>query len=191
MIRHARPRSSSLVLARLSLPLLAAIALGCSEDGTPPSAVAVADTADQVFFGLRHHLTLDGMLRAELEADTAYFYQVPQRADLRGVHVIFYSPQGERTSDLTSRDGTYDWRSGNMEARGNVVAVTPDGRCLTTSLLRYDRPTNKISGPSDFVFDGPDRHLEGESFTSDPDFRNVATTRPRRGGVGQGSARCR
>jgi LPS export ABC transporter protein LptC len=187
----ARPRSDSLVLAHLALLVLVVLVMSCSEDGTPPSAVTAADTADQVFFGLKHHLTVDGVLRAELEADTAYFYQVPQRADLRQVRVVFYSSLGERTSNLTSREGTYDWRTGNMEARGNVVAVTPDGRCLTTTVLRYDRPTNKISGPADFVFDGPDRHLEGESFTSDPDFRNVATTRPRRGGASQGSARCR
>lgn len=171
--------------------LVVAIAIGCGTGDAPPTTVAAADTADQVFFGLTHYLTRDGVLRAELEADTAYSYQGPQRADLRQVRVVFFSPQGERISNLTAREGTYEWRSGNMEARGNVVAVTPDGRCLTTPILRYDRATHKISGPADFVFDGPDRHLEGESFTSDPDFRNVATTRPRRGGASQGTTRCR
>ena len=129
------------------------------------------------------------VLRAHLDADTAYFYQAPQRADLIGVSVVFYSPEGRRTSSLTSQTGTYDWRSGNMEARGNVVAVTPDHRKLTTSVLRYDRRSDKISGPNDFVFDAPDRHLEGESFTSDPEFKNVVTTRPRRGVVREGERR--
>lgn len=163
---------------------MVAAALGCQESGAPLTNAGSADSADQIFFGLKHNLTLDGVLRAELEADTAFFYQVTQRADLRGVHVRFFSPAGERTSDLTAREGTYEWRTGNMEARGNVVAVTPDGRRLTTTVLRYDRATNQISGPAAFVFDGPDRHLEGDGFTSDPDFRNVATTRPRRGRVG-------
>ncbi len=168
---------------RLWAVAAAAIALGCGGTETPTTAFTPADSADQVFFGLEHNLTLDGVLRAKVRADTAYFYQATQRADLQGVRVTFYSPTGEETSKLTSREGSYDWRSGNMEARGNVVAVTPDGRRLTTSILRYDRASNRITGPAPFVFDAPDRHLEGESFTADPDFRNVVTTRPRRGRI--------
>jgi hypothetical protein len=70
-----------------------------------------------------------------------------------------------------------------------VVAVTPDKRRLTTSVLLYNRATDQISGPNDFVFDGPDRHLEGDGFTSDPDFKNVVATRPRRGLVRVGAPR--
>lgn len=162
---------------------LVALATACGGSEARPTSVSAADSADQVFFGLEHNLTLDGVLRANVRADTAYFYQSTQRAELRGVAVVFYSPTGEQTSRLTSKEGTYDWRAGNMEARGQVVAVTPDGRRLTTSILRYDRASNRIEGPAPFVFDAPDRHLEGESFTSDPDFRNVVTTRPRRGRI--------
>lgn len=158
--------------------------LACGGMDAPPTMTVVNDSADQVLYGLKHNLTSDGVLRAHLEADTAYFYQRLQRADLRGVKVIFYSPQGAQTSTLTSDSGTYEWQTGNMEARGNVVAVTPDQRRLTTSVLRYDRRTDQISGPNAFVFNAPDRHLEGESFTSDPEFKNVVTTRPRRGLVG-------
>ena len=159
--------------------------LACGGMDTPPTMTVVNDSADQVLYGLKHNLTTDGVLRAHLEADTAYFYQAQQRADLRGVKVIFYSPEGVQTSTLTSDSGTYDWRTGNMEARSKVVAVTPDHRRLTTSVLRYDRRTDQISGPKAFVFDAPDRHLEGESFTSDPEFKNVVATKPRRGLVRQ------
>ena len=165
--------------------LAALLLAACGGMDTPPTMTVVSDSADQVLYGLKHNLTADGVLRAHLEADTAYFYQTAQRADLRGVTVVFYSPQGVETSTLTSDSGTYDWRSGNMEARGNVVAVTPDHRRLTTSVLRYDRRSDQISGPNTFVFNAPDRHLEGESFTSDPEFKNVVTTRPRRGLVRQ------
>lgn len=174
-------------MAWLASALLMSVA--CGGVDTPPTMAGVSDSVDQVLYQLRHNLTLEGVLRAHLEADTAYFYQVPQRADLVGVTVVFYSPEGRQTSRLTSRSGTYDWRSGNMEARGDVVAVTPDRRRLTTSRLRYDRPTDQISGPSDFVFDSPERHLEGESFTADPEFKNVVTTRPRRGVVREGQRR--
>lgn len=175
------------MLALLVAALLAGAA--CRGVDTPPTATVVRDSADQVLFHLKHNLTLEGVLRAHLEADTAYFYQGSQRADLVGVSVTFYSPQGVETSRLTSKTGTYDWRSGNMEADGDVVAVTPDHRRLTTSVLRYNRGTDQISGPESFVFDAPDRHLEGESFTSDPEFKNVTTTRPRRGVVREGAPR--
>jgi LPS export ABC transporter protein LptC len=168
--------------AWLALTALALTALdACGGMDTPPTMMAVTDSADQVLYGLKHNLTVDGVLRAHLEADTAYFYQASQRADLLGVKVIFYSPQGVQTSTLTSDSGTYDWRTGNMEARGNVVAVTPDHRRLTTSVLRYDRRSDQISGPNAFVFNAPDRQLEGESFTSDPEFKNVLATKPRHG----------
>lgn len=173
----------------LSWALTVSAAAACGGMDTPPTMTAVSDSADQVLYGLRHNLTLEGVLRAHLEADTAYFFQASQRADLIGVTVVFYSPEGRQTSRLTSETGTYDWRSGNMEARGDVVAVTPDHRRLTTSLLRYQRVTDQISGPNDFVFDSPERHLEGESFTSDPEFKNVLTTRPRRGVVREGQGR--
>lgn len=70
-----------------------------------------------------------------------------------------------------------------MEARSNVIATTPDNRRLTTEILRYDRTNEQISGPSTFVFDSPDRHLEGDGFTADPDFRQVEAVRPREGRI--------
>ena len=165
------------------------IGAACGGVETPPTATVVRDSADQVLYHMKHNLTLEGVLRAHLEADTAYFYQASQRVDLVGVSVVFYSPEGRETSRLTSRTGNYDWRSGNMEADGNVVAVTPDHRKLTTSVLQYSRGSDQISGPEAFVFDAPDRHLEGESFTSDPEFKNVVTTRPRRGVVREATPR--
>ena len=64
------------------------------------------------------------------------------------------------------------------------MAVTPDHRRLTTSILRFRRKDQSIVGPEAFVFDSPERHSEGEGFTSDPDFKNVVTQRPKRGTVG-------
>lgn len=180
--QRGRPSArAALPTTLLAWTLLSSAACGGMD--TPPTMAGAADSADQVMYGLKHNLTLDGVLRAHLDADTGYLYQQAQRADLIGVTVIFYSPEGRQTSRLTSQTGVYDWRSGNMEARGDVVATTPDRRRLTTSVLRYDRLSDQISGPNDFVFDSPERHLEGESFNSDPEFKNVVTTRPRRGVV--------
>ena len=174
---------------RASLVAATALSLGaafaaCGDAGKPPIAQTPADTADQVIFGLNHQLTIDGALRTRLQADTAYLFQQSQASLLRNIKVTFYTPEGRESSTLTARRGRYDWRTGNMEANENVVAVTPERRRLTTTVLKYNRASQTIEGPEAFVFDAPDRHLEGDGFTSDPDFRNVVTKRPRRGTLG-------
>jgi len=66
-----------------------------------------------------------------------------------------------------------------MEAKGDVVVVSPDGRRLATSVLRYDNASNLIMTDQHFTFDRGEEHLEGNSFRSDPDFKNIVTDRPR------------
>ncbi len=157
--------------------------VGCGETGPPATGVSLPDSADQVLYEVTHWISLDGVRRIKIESDTVYMYQTTQVADLHGVRVEFYSPEGRLSSTVISTEGTYEWRTENMEARGNVVARTPDDRVLTTQILRFDRSTEEISGPEAFVFDSPDRHLEGDGFTADPDFRDVVATGARRGRI--------
>ena len=94
------------------------------------------------------------------------------------MHITFYDTRGAQTSTLTSREGTYHWRSGDMEARGNVVVVRIDGATLRTEVLHYSQARSQVSSDRPFVFDEPTRHIEGQGFTSDPDFKVVTATRP-------------
>jgi hypothetical protein len=59
------------------------------------------------------------------------------------------------------------------------VTISPDGRRLETSILQYDRATDQIVGPAAFRWRTPDQDVEGEGFTTDPELRNVQTTRAR------------
>jgi LPS export ABC transporter protein LptC len=145
----------------------------------PPTVRATADSADQIGYGVTHVLSADGVRRMRLVADSVYAYLGPQRHQLFGIQVTFYAPDGRETSTLTAVEGTYEWRTGNMEARGDVVAVSPDGRRLETSILQYDRATDRILGPAPFRWRTPEQDVEGDAFTSDPDLRNVQTTRAR------------
>ncbi len=173
-----------LIRTALLIMILIAAASACRGTDRPPTMLTEADTADQIMWNLSHYLTIDGIRRVHVQADTAFFHQGPQVAELRGVEVTFFGSAGERSSTVTSLEGTYHWRSGNMEARYDVVALGDDGRRLTTESLRYERATERIVGDQPFVFVSPERRLEGDGFTSDPDFRNVITTRPR-GTVGR------
>ncbi len=154
---------------------------GCSDSGQPPISSVIPDSVDAVAYGFANFITVDGVEQAEIMADSALHYESREEWELYEVRVEFRSDHGVLRSTLTSRRGTYRWRTGDMEARDEVVGWTPDGRRLTTCELVYNKSTDQITGPCDFVFDAPGRHLEGESFTADPDFRNVTATKARRG----------
>jgi LPS export ABC transporter protein LptC len=165
-------------MKRLALAGLAVIAIGCGEGNRPTATMTAADTADQILVKMTHFVTIDGVQRAKVEADTAYFYSPTQTAEMRTVHITFYDLHGATTTNLNAREGTYHWQTGDMEGRGNVRAVTTDGRTLKTEVLRYSQRDNQVSSDRDFVFDGPNRHIEGEGFTSDPEFKNVTAKKP-------------
>ena len=165
---------------RLLLGVLAgAFALACEGGSRPTATISPADTADQVLLGMSHYVTQDGVQRARVRADTAYFYSASQSAALRVVHITFYGATGAEASTLTAREGTYQWRTGDMEATGNVVVVTTDKRTLRTDALHFSQVKNEVTADGPFVFDGPNRHIEGEGFVSDPEFKNVAAKHPK------------
>jgi LPS export ABC transporter protein LptC len=154
--------------------------LSCEDTGVrPTTTVQAADSADQVLEGFSHYVTNNGILRSRVEADTAFFFESTQMNQLHNVKVVFFDVKGAESSTLTAKRGTYRWQDGSMEASGNVLVVSPDGRRLSTEVLRYDNATNTILTDRHFTFDRADEHLEGNSFRSDPDFKNVVTDRPR------------
>jgi len=156
----------------VSLGLLSA----CQEPGaTPPLAQrSAADTADQTLFGVRLVLADHGVQRALMQADTAFAFEDNTRTELRVVRTTFYTETGVKDGTLTSREGTYNSRAGNMEARGNVVVIAEDGRRLVTPHLRYDPQKNEISSDSAFVMTRPGERLSGIGFTTDPNLARIS-----------------
>jgi len=147
----------------------------CNEKKALPTArgSALADSADQVMFGARFRLTSEGIARARLNADTAFFFDENTRAELAKVQTTFFTPAGERDAVLTSRRGTYNTRLAIMVARDNVVVVSEDGRRLETPELMYSQARNEISSDSAFILTEPDRRIEGIGFRSDPNMNNI------------------
>jgi LPS export ABC transporter protein LptC len=158
--------------------LLSVVLSSACETGIKPTAVVQApDSADQVLFNMSHYVMNEGVQRAHVLADTAYFYSPTQTAELRNVHITFFDQRGAQTSTLTSLEGTYHWQTGDMEARGHVVVVRVDSATLRTAVIRYSQSRNQVSSDQIFVWDEPKgRHITGKGFTSDPDFKVVAAT---------------
>lgn len=180
MSAHAVPGRGN-GLFRFALSLLSVLSVAaCEETGAKPTTtVAASDSADQILEGFSHYVTSDGIRRSRVEADTAFFYENTQVTQLKRIRVVFFDVRGEEGSTLTAKTGTYRWQDGSMEANGSVLVVAPDGRRLQTETLKYDNATNTISTNQHFSFDRDTEHLEGNSFRSDPDFKNVVTDRPR------------
>ena len=157
------------------LTMLALTGVACSSKKEPPVAThsPLADSADQVMYGARFNLTDQGLQRAQLQADTAYFFEDNTRIELEKVHTTFFTATGAKDAVLTSQRGTYNSRTSNMVARKNVVVVSEDGRRLTTPELIYSQQKNEISSDSAFVMTEPTRRIEGIGFRSDPNMKNI------------------
>ena len=133
----------------------------------------MADSADQVMFGASFNMTERGVIRAELQADTAYFFDDNTRIELDDVQTTFYTVSGMKDAVLTSDRGRYSTRLGNMTAYGNVIVNTEDGRRIVTPELNYNQGANQFSSDSQFVMTEPGRRIAGVGFRSDPGLKNV------------------
>ena len=168
-------------MVTIGLALALGSAAACAEKATVPTVAQnrniLADSADQVMFHIRTVLTDRGMLRADLRSDTAFFFNDNTKIELRGVNTTFYTTTGQKSAVLTSREGTYDTRLHQTEARKDVVVVSEDGRRLTTPQLRFQEQRNEISSDSAFVLTEPGRRVQGIGFVSDPNLKNIRVKR--------------
>lgn len=159
--------------------------LACGESAEPPlvaeEVLQLNPDANQVAFGLEHYVTAGGIRRALVEADTAFFLEGRPVVELRVVRVTFYNEEGEETSILTSREGTYDWDNGDMTAKDDVVVVNrAEGRRLETSVLYYLRPEDRIwSDEHTTMFYADGTIIEGTAFESDSRMEQINLDSPR------------
>ena len=140
---------------------------------TGSTASGIDPAADQVVFGSRTLVTEGGLRRAEVFSDTALFYDDNTRMDMRVVRTVFYNTAGAKDAVLTSRTGRYLTRDNVLEARGNVIVNTVDGRRLVTEHVTFDSRVNQISSDSAFVLTEEGREASGIGFVSDPDMNNL------------------
>jgi LPS export ABC transporter protein LptC len=154
--------------------LLLSIA-ACTNKKQPPVAAhsSLADSADQIMYGKSFVLTDQGVERAKLVFDTAFFFDDNTRIEFFKVNMTFFTVTGAKNAVLTSERGTYNSRTNSMIARKNVVVVSEDGRRLTTPELLYSQQLNQISSDSAFVLTEPTRQTAGVGFRSDPNMKNI------------------
>ena len=160
------------LLLTLTLVALVGAACGDKEKTTISTAAAsILDSADQVAFNSRTLVTDAGMMRAEIFADTTLFLEQNTRIAMRIVQGDFFSATGSKDATMTALRADYDSRLGSMDAYGNVIVTSVDGRVLKSPMLRYDSRLNQISSDSAFVLTEPDgKELRGVGFRADPNL---------------------
>jgi LPS export ABC transporter protein LptC len=172
---------------RIPILLLAASLIGaaCGRGETRASAAVsggLLDTADQVAFGFRTLVTDGGLLRAEIFADTALFQNQNTKIILIRVAGDFFGATGAKAATATAKRGAFDTRTNTLEAFGDVVITSVDGRVLRTPYIRYDRSSNQVYSDSSFVLTEPgEREMRGIGFRTDPSLSAIEVMRIRSG----------
>jgi LPS export ABC transporter protein LptC len=169
----------------LTFALVAVAGAACGKDNATTistTAASILDTADQVAFNSRTLVTDAGLLRAEIFADTTLFLQQNTRIAMRVVQGDFFSAQGAKDATMTAERADYDSRVGSLDAYGNVIVTSVDGRVLKSPMLRYDSRLNQIISDSSFVLTEPDgKEMRGVGFRADPNLDVVTVLRLDRG----------
>jgi len=159
----------------------AAVACGDNEAATGDAPSVFADGADQVMFSVEHFMTLDGIRRGKLVADTAYTYEDASVVDFRHLEIEFFDGAGNSRGTLTSNSGEYDPESGDMTVYGDVVL---DGRMrgdtparLETDSLAFEALTDRLTTDASWVLTHGDGTVErGVGLVTDPALQNIETT---------------
>lgn len=159
--------------------------VSCGDRGETPlvaeEILRLNSEAEQVVIGLEHYVTSQGIRRAHVLADTAFFLEGKSQVELRVMQVTFYNALGEVSSILTSRNGTYDWDTGDMVATDDVVVVNPkEGRRIETSVMYYERANDRIWGDAPTkMFESDGTVIEGTAFESTSSMEVVDLTSAR------------
>jgi hypothetical protein len=101
------------------------------------------------------------------------------------VQAAFYTSTGARDAVMTSQRAEYDLTSQLMQAFGDVVVISVDGRRLSTPQLRYDRTVNQVASDSAFVASDMDGERRGIGFTADPGLNNLRILKSPSGTAGR------
>jgi len=160
---------------RILLPLavvILAVAGACRDSNQPPvvSGTTAADSADQVFLGMKTILTTRGVQRADLTADTAFVLDDQTRFDLRNPHVIFTTETGAPEGTMEAQRGVYSTRLQTLEGWGDVVVKMVDGRTLRTPHFIYNQLNHTVTSDTTYTITRGNDVQSGIGFTADQSF---------------------
>jgi LPS export ABC transporter protein LptC len=169
----------------LAILLAAAFLAACKGAPAAPTTADLAADASQVTYRLNMKITEEGVLTADLHADTATTRVGETRTQMKGVRLTFFNP-GRAPGKLTSRTGEYDQASSLMIARGNVVLVVPGEkgmRTIKSEELHWDQRGDRVWSTLATSITENGETLYTQGFNSNSAFTDVQGSNARSSGV--------
>jgi LPS export ABC transporter protein LptC len=180
------PQVGAVVLAFL----LAGAVAGCGPGREQRPMGSAAEMPDQEVSDFVLTETDEGAPQWTLHAKYAATYTSRSVVVARDIRVDFFDEEGQRSSELTAREGEIQQNTRDMTARGNVVLKTTEGTRMTTQEMHFSNTQQLITSSKLVRVERDGSTLEGVGFSSDPDLRRFefksqvdATVRTRNGAV--------
>jgi len=119
-----------------------------------------------------------GRIRTILKANHIMVFQEQEVTILnQGFRVDFYNEAGEHTSFLIADSGRVIEKNKNLEAYGNIIAVSNEGTKVETSRLFWDNERGKVRSDAFVKVTSPNEILQGYGFEADQDLKNYVVYR--------------
>jgi LPS export ABC transporter protein LptC len=147
--------------------------LGCGAQSEPPQGKESGELPDQVILEFSTTETFGGDKSWKLFADRAEVFDDKGFSKVTGVRILFYGPEGEVTSSLTSERGRVSEGSRDLQAFGDVLLESTEGVTLETESLRWDNKNERIWSAEFVTVTSENEVLTGYGFDSDPGLKNV------------------
>src|SRR5258706_14772121 len=185
--RRRGPRWRAAVLAGALL-----LSGGCGRQNRVWQAGAGGELPDQEVSDFALTETEQGTPSWKLYARYAATYSARNLVVARSIRVDFFDEKGNKSSELTAREGEIQQQSRDMTARGNVVLQSAQGTRMSTEELRFlNREQKIISPPTQQVrVEREGNGLTGYGVESDPNLKHFefksnvkAVVRSQSGGV--------
>lgn len=158
----------------LIIPFLAFLFLSC-EEKLKPSIIHLPhqQIPSQESWDATIIFSDSGKVRAIVKAKHIMVFQDQEVTILnQGFRVDFYDENGKHTSYLIADSGRVIERTRNLEAYGNIVAVSSEGTKVETSKLFWDNERNKVRSDAFVKVTSPNEILQGYGFEADQDLKN-------------------
>jgi len=130
-----------------SLLVLAALAVGCSNQNTAKDSLPSTDSAglpDSEVSGATIYLYHRGNLTTEIRADRILKFEAADSTMGYKLDIDFLDSVGAVTSNLVSDSGIIRESTNHLQAYGHVVVITSDSLMLETDFLTWNPEINKI-----------------------------------------------
>ena len=153
--------------------------LGCSTPPAPPETPAEEVFPEQELFNAKISFYTEDRLATVIDAGHVLQYEKQSLIILdSGIVADFFDEFGNHRTTIWADSGTASENSRNLNAYGNVVAVSDSGERLESNVLMYNNTTVMISADGPVKISTPTDTIYGTGFRADKNLKNWTVLDP-------------